>query len=65
MKNKATSHMKLQQVLNNIALDKKRNMKDGDSSKQIRSEDVEFSSKSAVVSLYPKNRTHWVYFVDE
>ena len=52
MKNKTTRNIKLQQVLSNLALDTKLNLRDND-----------ISSNSALVKLKPMERAHLVCFV--
>ena len=55
LKNKATSNIKIQQVLLSISLN----------SVRIYLRDGPFESDIGVVSLHPSKGTHWVAFINE
>ena len=55
LKNKATSNIKIQQVLNSIGLNKI----------EIYLRDGPFSSDIGIVNLHPSKGTHWVCYIDE
>ena len=55
LKNKATSNLKIQKVLNSIGLD----------NVNIYLRDGSFSSDIGIVNLHPSVGTHWVVFIDE
>ena len=55
LKNKATSNIKIQQVLNSIGLN----------IVGIYSRDAPFSSDSGIVNLHPSKGTHWVCCINE
>ena len=54
-KNKATSNIKIQQVLNSIGLD----------NVNIYLRDGPFSSDIGIVNLHPSKGTHWVCYINE
>ena len=56
LKNKATSNIKLYEVLKNIRLDTKVG---------IYLRDGSFSSDIGVVNLHPSKGTHWVCYINE
>ena len=56
LKNKATSNIKIYEVLKNIGLDTKVEIYLGDGS---------FSTDIGIVNLHPSNRTHWVCYINE
>ena len=56
IKNKATSNIKIYEVLKNIGLDKKVG---------IYLRDGLFSSDIGIVNLHPSKRTHWVCYLNE
>ena len=55
LKNKATSNIKIQQVLNSIGLNKV----------GIYLRDGPFSSDIGIVNLHPSKGTHWVTYINE
>ena len=55
LKNKATSNIKIQQVLNSIGLN----------NIGIYLRDGPFSSDIGIVNLHPSKGTHWVCYIDE
>ena len=55
LKNKATSNIKIQQVLNSIGLNKV----------GIFLRDGPFSSDIGIVNLHPSKGTHWVCYINE
>ena len=55
LKNKATSNIKIQQVLNSIGLD----------NVNIYLRDGPFSSDIGIVNLHPLKGTHWVCYINE
>ena len=55
LKNKATSNIKIQKVLNSIGLNKV----------GIYLRDGPFSSDIAIVNLHPLKGTHWVCYINE
>ena len=55
LKNKATSNIKIQQVLNSIGLN----------NIGIYLRDGPFSSDIGIVNLYPSRGTHWVCYINE
>ena len=55
LKNKATSNIKIQQVLNSIGLN----------NVEIYLRDGPFSSDIGIVNLHPSKGTHWVCYIDE
>ena len=55
LKNKATSNIKIQQVLNSIGLN----------SVGIYFRDGPFSSDIGIVNLHPSKGTHWVTYINE
>ena len=55
LKNKATSNIKIQQVLNSIGLN----------NIEIYLRDGPFSSDIGIVNLHPSKGTHWVCYIDE
>ena len=55
LKNKATSNIKIQQVLSSLSLD----------SVGIYSRDGPFSSDIGIVNLRPSKGTHWVGYINE
>ena len=55
LKNKATSNIKIQQVLNSIGLD----------NVNIYLRDEPFSSDIGIVNLHPSKGTHWVCYINE
>ena len=55
LKNKATSNIKIQQVLNSIGLN----------NIEIYLRDGPFSSDIGIVNLHPLKGTHWVCYIDE
>ena len=55
LKNKATSNIKIQQVLNSIGLNKI----------GIYLRDGPFSSDIGIVNLHPSKGTHWVCYINE
>ena len=55
LKNKATSNIKIQQVLNSIGLN----------SVEIYLRDGPFESDIGIVNLHPSKGTHWVLYINE
>ena len=55
LKNKATSNIKIQQVLNSIGL-----KNDG-----IYLRDGSFESDTGIINLHPSKGTHWVCYINE
>ena len=55
LKNKATSNIKIQQVLNSIGLNNVR----------VYLRDGSFSTDIGIVNLHPFKRTHWVCLINE
>ena len=55
LKNKATSNIKIQQVLNSIGLN----------NIEIYLRDGPFSSDIGIVNLHPSKRTHWITYMNE
>ena len=55
LKNKATSNIKIQQVLDSIGLD----------NVNIYLRDGPFSSHIGIVNLHPSKGTHWVCYINE
>ena len=55
LKNKATSNIKIQQVLNSIGLN----------NVGIYLRDGSFSSDIGIVNLHPWKGTHWVFYINE
>ena len=55
LRNKATSNIKIQQVLNSIGLN----------NVGIYLRDAPFSSDIGIVNLHPLNGTHWVTYINE
>ena len=55
MRNKATSNIKIQQLLNSIGLD----------NVNIYLRDGRFSSDIGIVNLHPSKGTHWVRYINE
>ena len=55
LKNKATSNIKIQQVLSSIGLD----------NVDIYLRDGPFSSDIGIVKLHPSKGTHWVVYINE
>ena len=55
LKNKATSNIKIQQVLNSIGLN----------NVNIYLRDGSFSSDFGIVNLHPAKGTHWVCYINE
>ena len=56
LKNKATSNIKIYEVLKNIGLDTK---------VEIYLREGPFSTDIRIVNLYPSNGTHWVCYKNE
>ena len=56
LKNKATSNLKLYEVLKNIGLDTKL---------KVYLRDRPFSNDSGIVNLHPSKGTHWVCYINE
>ena len=56
LKNKATSNIKIYEVLKNIGLDTK---------VEIYLRDGSFSTDIGIVNLHPSNGTHWVCYINE
>ena len=55
LKNKATSNIKIQQILDSIGLN----------NVGIYLRDGPFSSDIGIVNLHPSKRTHWVCYINE
>ena len=55
LKNKATSNIKIQQVLSSLSLD----------GVGIYLRDDSFQSSSGIVNLHPSKGTHWVCYINE
>ena len=56
LQNKATSKIKIKEVLKNIGLDSKMG---------IYLRDGPFSSDIRIVNLHPSKRTHWICYINE